>query len=138
MWIPTCYHSGNSRHAQTLVEPKVFGQEIISIVSPEISPPGQLKHEVRQLRHYPHIASVVLSCIELPPGRRKSSRSNVSIRAVSVRNREHRENDLNSFRRFHHCRTEPQLAVEASEAETTDLFPVVEDGNVLKERHDTG
>jgi hypothetical protein len=37
MWIPTCYHSGNSRHAQTLVEPKVFGQEIISIVSPEFS-----------------------------------------------------------------------------------------------------
>jgi hypothetical protein len=35
MGISGSYHSGNSRHAQTLVQPKVLGQETISIVSPE-------------------------------------------------------------------------------------------------------
>ena len=35
MGIPGRYDSGNSRHAQTLVQPKVFAQEKISIVSPE-------------------------------------------------------------------------------------------------------
>ena len=37
MGISGSDHSGNSRHAQTLVQPKVFGQEKISIVSPESS-----------------------------------------------------------------------------------------------------
>jgi len=38
MGISGSYHSGNSRPAQAPVQPKVFGQEKISIVSPESTP----------------------------------------------------------------------------------------------------
>ena len=35
MWITRSYNPGNSRHAQTLVEPNIFSQDQISMVSPE-------------------------------------------------------------------------------------------------------
>ena len=41
MRITKRYNPGYSRHAQTLVEPNTFSQEIVSIVSPEFSPATQ-------------------------------------------------------------------------------------------------